>query len=40
MISKFKSLGSAEKMVVLTKLVLCFFAGALSALLFFKLVGL
>jgi hypothetical protein len=40
MISKFKTLDNEEKVLVATKLVLCFIAGALSAFLIFRLLGL
>lgn len=40
MFVKFKSLDAQEKLLVVIKLMLCFFAGALSAVLIFKLLGL
>ncbi len=40
MISNFKSLAVEEKLLVIAKLILCFLAGALSAFLLFKVLGL
>jgi len=40
MISNFKRLDLEEKVLVVVKLFLCFFAGALFAILIFKLLGL
>lgn len=40
MISNFKRLDLEEKFLVVLKLLLCFFAGVLSAMLVFKILGL
>lgn len=39
MISNFKSLAVEEKVLAIGKLILCFLAGALSAFLLFKVLG-
>lgn len=40
MMSNFKSLAVEEKVLVITKLALCFLAGAVSAFFVFKVMGL